>query len=255
MPLNINDEVNPADTDDSLNLIQVVNALAYQVRQLTGKTSWKLPPDYSVATAVKGDKGDTGSQGAKGDTGATGATGPQGVKGDKGDTGATGATGPQGVKGDTGATAAIPSRFLFFNPTKYTATNTTALTKLWEYTISGNTLTVNSLLKITVLLGMTNNTNTKTFRCRFGNTDLFSSSSQLPGYTSVLYERSLVFRNSLSSQILIPNDVNSYSRFTNSIQEFSFNFAQDQVLSFHVQPSVSTDSMWIEYNYAEILKL
>lgn len=40
MPINIDDNTNPAESDNSLNLIQIVNTLAYQVKRLTGKSSW-----------------------------------------------------------------------------------------------------------------------------------------------------------------------------------------------------------------------
>ncbi|AFY34868.1 hypothetical protein [Calothrix sp. PCC 7507] len=206
MPVIIDDNENPASSDATLNLIQIVKSLAYQIKHLTGKSNWYTPPDTSFAAIM-----------------------------------------PKLERVQL-------SDFLFFHPTKINCTGTTALTQLYSYTIPANTLTANSVLKITALLGMSNNTNTKTFRCRIAGTDIFSSSSQISGYTSVLYQRSLLLRSS-NSQITIPNDINAYSRYTNSIQEFTFNFTQNQTLSFHVQPSMSSDSMWLEYVYGEILKL
>jgi Collagen triple helix repeat (20 copies) len=99
MPFSIDDNLDPNNLPLGTNIRQAINILATQVKQLSGKQTWRMKPDYSIATAIKGDKGDTG---------ATGAAGIQGAKGDKGDTGTTGAQGIQGVKGDTGATGATP---------------------------------------------------------------------------------------------------------------------------------------------------
>jgi hypothetical protein len=77
MPFSIDDNLDPNNLPLGTNIKQALNILATQVKQLSGKQTWRTKPDYSIATAIKGDKGDTGVQGI------------QGEKGDKGDTGAT----------------------------------------------------------------------------------------------------------------------------------------------------------------------
>jgi hypothetical protein len=86
MPFSIDDNLDPNNLPLGTNIRQAINILATQIKQLSGKQTWRTKPDYSIATAIKGEKGD------KGDTGATGAQGIQGLKGDTGATGATGAT-------------------------------------------------------------------------------------------------------------------------------------------------------------------
>jgi hypothetical protein len=96
MPLNIDDTDNSAITGNPSNLRRVLNGFAFQIKALSGQTSWKVPPHLPITElGAKGDTGDTGAagiQGVKGDTGDTGAQGIQGLKGDKGDTGAAGAS-------------------------------------------------------------------------------------------------------------------------------------------------------------------
>ncbi|WP_029634456.1 MULTISPECIES: collagen-like protein [Nostocales] len=76
MPLNIDDTDNSAITGNPLNLRRVLNGFAFQIKALSGQTSWKVPPHLPITQlGLKGDKGDTGAQGI------------QGLKGDKGDPG------------------------------------------------------------------------------------------------------------------------------------------------------------------------
>lgn len=81
MALNIDDTDNSAITGNPSNLRRVLNSFAFQIKQITGQSSWKISPHLPITQL--GEKGD------KGDTGATGTQGIQGEKGDKGDTGAT----------------------------------------------------------------------------------------------------------------------------------------------------------------------
>jgi Collagen triple helix repeat (20 copies) len=156
MPLNIDDDVNPADNDNSLNLIQTVNVLAYQVKKLTGKSSWKTPPDKSLVIIqediANGLRGEQGIQGLKGDTGETGA---QGIQGLKGDTGETGAQGIQGLKGDTGETGAQGIQGLKGNSALWTYTTAAAFqgSTYRDYVskpFAANTFTVDDYLMLEI---------------------------------------------------------------------------------------------------------
>ena len=176
MPLRIDDTEDASANDSFVNLRQVLNTFAFQIKQITGQSSWRTPPPLPITElGAKGDKGDTGAtgaqgiqgekgdkgdtgaqgiqgekgdkgdtgaqgiQGEKGDTGATGVQGIQGKKGDKGDTGATGAQGIQGVKGDT-VTQVITSASVPGNPTQGLIWNELdsngALIETWSYTSS-----------------------------------------------------------------------------------------------------------------------
>ena len=95
MPFTVDDNLDPNSLPPGTNIRQAINILATQIKELSGKQTWRTKPDYSIVTAIKGDTGATGAAGAKGDKGdpgATGSAGAVGAKGDKGDPGATGAT-------------------------------------------------------------------------------------------------------------------------------------------------------------------
>lgn len=81
MPFSVDDNLDPNNLPSGTNIRQAINILATQLKQLSGKSTWRAKPDYSIVTAVKGDKGD------KGEPGATGAQGIQGQPGAKGEPG------------------------------------------------------------------------------------------------------------------------------------------------------------------------
>ncbi len=139
MPIKVDDTKNPADGDNSLNLIQAVNLLAFQVRRLTGNSDWKETAKTSVqqladklaevekksaiakdvkiymnAGVDKDMSGGTPSNiyiyagGCADDAadggGTPGTPGPAGPPGPTGSTGLTGPAGPPGPTGSTGLT-------------------------------------------------------------------------------------------------------------------------------------------------------
>jgi hypothetical protein len=63
MPFSIDDNLDPNDLPLGTNIRQAINILATQIKQLSGKQTWRTKPDYSIATAIKGEKGDKGDPG------------------------------------------------------------------------------------------------------------------------------------------------------------------------------------------------
>ena len=229
MPYNVNDNLDFNNFPPASNLRQAVDILATQIKELSGKSSWKDKPDYSLANilvqpSLKGDKGDTGLQGI------------QGVKGDKGDTGATGA------KGQTG---------YWHLGAKATVTGTTAYTTLATVTIQPSALTVNNVIRIIAIASYLAG-GLKTFRIRIGSVVIFSVSLSALGGSLVL-EKIICFQNSLSVNVTPPSGLNGVGANSNQPIYNVANFNNPQTIIFEVQNTLVTDTTILESALVEII--
>ena len=48
MPISLNDAVNPAESNQKLNLIQTLNTFAFVLKRITGQESWRIPPPLAL---------------------------------------------------------------------------------------------------------------------------------------------------------------------------------------------------------------